>query len=41
VYRGHPLDEALRRERITRSELEAAVRDGGLGAVASVVPPPG
>ena len=36
AYQGCPLDEVLRRERITRGELDSAVRDGGLSAMGDV-----
>jgi uncharacterized membrane protein YcaP (DUF421 family) len=36
AYGGRPLDDALRRERMTHGELEAAVRDAGVGALDDV-----
>jgi uncharacterized membrane protein YcaP (DUF421 family) len=36
VYRGRLLEEALRRERVTRSEVEAAVRGSGVAATEDV-----
>ena len=36
AYGGHPFDSVLRRERITRGELDAAVRDAGIGALENV-----
>jgi uncharacterized membrane protein YcaP (DUF421 family) len=36
VHDGQPVHAALRRERITRAELDAAVRDAGVGALEDV-----
>lgn len=36
AYDGRPFDTVLERERITREELNAAVRDAGLGALDEV-----